>query len=152
MPAKLRLDGLDELKHALKMLPEELTDDGGDIVRYWAQSAGGWIRAAYPKGRTGNLQNGVSVEASYSGFGSRYGVRYVVRNKAPHAHIYEYGTQARHYFTDSGKRHDVGAMPAAPPGRAFVPNMERARARMYQDLVALLIRHGLGVEGDWRVA
>lgn len=153
MANSFRLDGIEDLKHALRMLPEQLTDQGGDIVRYWARFAAGAARASYPRGRTGNLQDRVVVEYRDSGFGTRWGARAVVINKSPHAHLYEYGTQARHYYQEgSGKRHETGAMPAAPPGRAFVPNMARARDRMYADLVALLVRQGLAVRGNWRTA
>jgi hypothetical protein len=151
MANQFRLDGIEDLKVALRMLPEQLTDQGGDIVRYWARFAAGAARASYPR-RSGNLQDRVAVEYRDSGFGTRWGARAVVVNRAPHAYIYEYGTEARHYYTARGKKHETGAMPAAAPGRAFVPNMIRARDRMYADLVQLLVRQGLAVRGNWRTA
>jgi hypothetical protein len=141
MAATFVIDGLDDLKRALRDLPEVLTDDAGDLVRAAAQNAAGGIRAGYAKVK-GNLQNGVAVVEEG---GARYGVRYRVRSKAPHAYLYEYGTQARHYITEAGKRHATGIMPAAPPGRAFVPKMIDARARLYDELGWLLVRNGLAV-------
>jgi hypothetical protein len=152
MPNKLTFNGMEDLKDALRMLPEELTDDGGEIVRFWAMAAAGAARASYARGPTGHLQDGVVVETDNSGFGSRWGVRYIVKSKAPHAFIYEYGTKARHYYTKSGAKHDTGIMPEAPPGRAFVPKMIDARAKMYDQLVSMLVGHGLGVRGNWRAA
>src|SRR4051812_5106276 len=148
---KLVFNGIEDLKDALRMLPEELADDGGEIVRFWATAAAGAARASYPR-KSGHLQDGVVIETDKSGFGSRWGVRYIVKNKAPHAFIYEYGTSARHYFTTRGAKHDTGIMPAAPPGRAFVPHMVAAREKMYDQLVSLLVGLGLGVRGSWRAA
>lgn len=148
---KLTFNGMDDLKYALRMLPDELADEGGEIVRFWALAAAGAARAAYPR-KSGHLQDGVVVETATSGFGSRWGVRYIVKNKAPHAFIYEYGTKARHYVTTRGAKHETGIMPEAPPGRAFVPKMIDAREKMYDQLVSLLVGHGLGVRGNWRAA
>jgi hypothetical protein len=140
MAVTLRFDGIAELKQALRLLPESLTDEAGALVRAQALNAAGAIRATYARGPTGNLQNGVVAEAEQPF--SRYGARYVVRSKAKHAYIYEYGTKARHYFTKAGKRHLTGAMPAA---RVFVRRMIEARARMQEELVWLLVRNGLMV-------
>lgn len=143
MATKFVINGIKDLKEALRMLPEELTDEGGSIVRFHALAAAGRIRAGYPA-RTGNLRNGVAIETDTSGFGSRYGVRYTVVQKARHAYIYEYGTVARHYYTKKrGVEHATGAMPA---GNVFVPVMIDVRQRMQDDLVWLLVRKGLAVK------
>jgi len=142
MAATFRIVGLEELKRGLRQLPDELKDDAGALVRSHALNAAGGIRASYPR-RVGKLQDGVVAEATHPL--SPYGVRWVVKNKAPHAWLYEYGTQARHYITAEGKRHNTGLMPAAPPGRAFVPQMITMRGRLMDDLGWLLIRNGLAV-------
>ena len=146
MPVKFVIDGIESLKDALRMLPEELTDEAGAMIRSRALNAAGAIRAGYARGKTGHLQDGVVVEA-VNAF-SRYGVSYRVKSKAKHAYLYEYGTVARHYYTTKGKLHATGVMPAAPPGRAFVPKMIDARERMYDDLVWLLVNHGLAARKD----
>jgi len=143
MPTTFVIDGLASLRQALRMLPEHLADDAGALVRQQALAAAGSIRAGYARGPTGNLQAGVVAEET-TPF-SRYGRAFIVKSKAPHAWIYENGTQARHYFTPSGARHATGIMPAAPPLRAFVPKMIDARARMQDELVWLLVRNGLAV-------
>ena len=140
MAVKLTFDGIAELKQALRLLPEHLTDEAGALVRAASLNAAGAIRATYARGKTGNLQNGVVAEVAEPF--SRYGVRYIVKSKAKHAYIYEYGTEARHYFTTGGTRHATGRMPAA---RVFVPRMIDARNRMQQELVWLLVRNGLMV-------
>jgi len=141
MSATLRLDGVLALRAALRRLPEGLADQAGTLVRAQAQNAAGAIRAGYAR-KSGNLQDHVVVEEDTR---SRFGVRYRVRSRALHAYIYEYGTQARHYFTKAGKKHATGVMPAAPPLRAFIPKMIDARHRMYDELAWLLTRNGLEV-------
>ena len=144
MATKFVINGVKDLKAALLQLPEDLTDEGGDIVRYNALNAAGRIRAGYPVGKTGNLRDGVVIETDNSGFGSRWGVRYTVVQKARHAYIYEYGTVARHYYTKKrGVEHLTGAMPA---GNVFVPVMVDTRRRMENDLTWLLVRNGLAVK------
>lgn len=165
MSGSFTLNGIRELKESLRKLPEALTDDGGEIVRRNANEAAAAARAAYP--RSGklrsvtvrgkrkyivHLQDGVTVETDESGFGSRWGTRYIVKNKAPHAWLYEYGTVARTYYTTRGHRHETGVMPPAPAGRAFVPRMIAARTQMYGELALLLVQNGLEVKGDWRAA
>jgi hypothetical protein len=89
---------------------------------------------------SGNLDDGVSVEFSRTGVSAGA----VVTSKSPHAWMYEHGTQVRHTATGANR----GAMPPAPPGRAFIPEMIRARRRMYEQLADLLKRNGLLVSGD----
>lgn len=139
---KFTIDGIESLKQALRMLPEHLKDDAGALVRSHSLAAAGAIRASYPR-RTGNLQDGVVAEATHPF--SPYGVKYVVKSTAPHAFIYEYGTQARHYVTESGATHPTGIMPAAPPGRRFIPQMIAMRQRLMDDLAWLLVRNNLAV-------
>jgi hypothetical protein len=103
-------------------------------VREAADQAAAEIRAAYPTGKTGNLKKGVKVT---KGDGGRFGTVYVVRNVAPHAFIYENGTQVRHF-----KGASRGAM---PPGRVFVPIIARRRRRMDTDLIAMVNNTGLVV-------
>ena len=139
-----RFDGLEELKDALKMLPDELVDEATSIIRFQSLAAAGAIRAGYArkiKGQarsTGKLMAGVVVEATDSG---RYGVKYVVLNKARHAHLFEWGTEARHSDT-----HDtLGRM---PPGNVFVPEMEKARRKMWEEIGWMMARHHLEVTGS----
>jgi len=134
---RFQWSGLDELKRDLRNLPVELTDEGGAIIESEAGAARNDIVAAYPS-RTGNLRKGVKVQRVDRG---RFGAAAIVRNSAPHASIFEHGTQARH--TDLGANR--GSM---PPGHVFIPAMIRARRRMYNRLRSILIAHGLSVSGN----
>lgn len=141
MSASVRFTGLEEFKAALSRLPQELSGEGQAIVYGAADEAAAEIIAKYPA-RTGNLRKGVKVTRSASAFATTA----VVKNTAPHAFIFENGTEARHYFTDpGGVRKEVGKM---PPGHVFVPIVIRKRREMYEQLKALLVKAGLSVSGE----
>lgn len=140
MSASIRWEGLDELRAALRSLPDDLATEAEGIVLGEAQAAHDEILASYTE-RTGNLKAGMFLFKSAV---SRYGVGVVVMNRAKHSHLFEYGTQVRH--TAAGAHR--GVMPAAPAGLRFVPKIIRHRARMYDRLKALLVSHGLLVSGD----
>jgi hypothetical protein len=135
-----RFDGLEEFKADLRKLPARLAERAADIIENAAEEAKSSIYQRYPR-VTGNLREGLSVEHQRSQFGAVS----IVRNKAKHAYIYENGTVARHYFTEGGKRKDVGRM---PPGHVFVPIIMKRRRRMYQELAEMMRSEGLEVHGD----
>ena len=137
MSAKVTWSGLDELREALRRLPTDMADDAGDIVLGAAEAAKTEIVAAYPR-RTGNLKNHVYVRKSAAG---PYGAGAIVTNTAPHAFIFENGTQARHTKIGANR----GSM---PPGHVFIPIVMRRRRTMYEQLKSLLVRHGLMVSGN----
>jgi hypothetical protein len=128
-------EGMDELRTALRQLPEELTAEGATIVYDTADAAAAAIVAAYPS-VSGKLKQGVRVRQNHY---SRFGVQATVVNTAKIAWIFEHGTEARHTALGANR----GRMPV---GKVFVPNMERYRRDMYdQKFRALLERHGLTV-------
>jgi hypothetical protein len=132
-------DGIAELKEALRRLPHEFTEEAVHIVEGVANGAAATIKGNYAR-VSGNLVDGVSVDIERGAFAASA----VVKSKSPHAWIYENGTQVRH--TDAGANR--GRMPPAPPGRAFIPAMIKARRRMYEQFAAMLERHGLVVTGS----
>lgn len=134
---RLVLNGLDELRQALRTLPADLTAEASHLIEGVANGAAADIKAAYPV-RTGNLRNHLTVTHFERG---RFSAGAIVKNTAKHASIFEHGTQARHTAIGAHR----GSM---PPGHVFVPRMIRARRRMYQGLKDLLSRHGLLVSGD----
>lgn len=136
---RIRFDGLDELKQALRQLPAELTAEASGIVDGAANEAMREIVDKYPT-RTGNLKDGVTVTHFE---GARFSAGAIVKNTAKHAFIFEHGTQARH--TDLGANR--GSM---PPGHVFVPIVIRKRRAMYERLKTLLVSKGLVVSGDAR--
>jgi hypothetical protein len=124
--------GFAELLTQLRELPDHLVGEATTIVNDATDTFMTTTAAAYPK-RRGNLSRGLrKLQKS----GSRGGVIFQVKNVAPHAWMFENGTQARHTAIGANR----GAM---PPGHIFVPNAIRARAQMYQRLADMLEREGL---------
>lgn len=134
---RLRLDGIDELREALRRLPDALRGEAGHIVEAAANGAAAEIKAKYPV-HTGHLRDGVEVRPSEV---SHFGAGAIVVNRAKHAFIFENGTQARHNAIGANR----GSM---PPGHVFVPIVIRKRRQMYEQLKDLLTRHGFQVSGD----
>lgn len=139
---RLELQGLAELRAALRNLPKVLTGEASHVVEGAANGAASTVKSNYARGKTGNLIEGVVVE--HGSFG-QFAAGAIVKSKAKHAWIYENGTQVRH----TAKGAHRGVMPApSPPGRAFIPVMIKARKQMYLKLADLLKRHGLQVTGS----
>ncbi len=126
------IEGLDDLREALRNLPSDLAAEASAIVVAAAEGAKSDMH--YP----GELGNHVSVSTVNEG---AYGAGAVVRNASKLAYIFENGTQARHTSIGANR----GAM---PPGHVFIPAVIRRRARMWGALKALLERHGLTVTGE----
>lgn len=141
MANRLIWEGLEELRAELRRLPSHLAAEGADIVDDEAAQAKDEVVAAYEtqfKGdaNTGNLVKGVRVRKSRTTFGGSS----LLQSTAPHAHLYEYGTQLRRHR--NGK--SVGQMPPKP---TVVPIVVRRRRRMYERLADLVRRQGLEVSG-----
>jgi hypothetical protein len=134
MSSGLTIEGLDELKRELRALPEDLYDDGRDIIDDTAETAAADIRAAYPIGPTGRLAKGVKVKPATHP--SPYGHSRTIVNTTFYAEWYERGT---------GPRKGRGSM---KPGNVFVPRMRQHRADMYNRLADLLRSKGLDVTTD----
>lgn len=135
---RLVFDGIEELREALRALPHELTEEAVGIVFTAAEEAKSEIVVAYPEGPTGNLKKRVRVTQRRS----RFAMSAVVSSSAPHAHLYEFGSQVRR-VTSTGQ--NAGAMPAKA---TFIPVMQRKRRKMYEELIAVLVRNGLLVTGE----
>jgi hypothetical protein len=133
----LTIEGLDELRAALRRLPEELAAEAGGIVLTAATDAASAMDAQYAAHEwTGNLRRGLSVTREEAT--QRYGARAVVKNRAPHAWWAENGTQIRR----TSKGVNRGAM---PPIHVFVPTAIKYRRAMVEQLKALVRRAGLVV-------
>jgi hypothetical protein len=144
---RLTFAGLDELRAALRDLPDALTGDAKTIVLSHGDRAAANIQMGYPVGPStpnhegGNLKAGVRVR-TLSGTGRFYaGVE--VQSRAPHAKLYEFGTAGERSFNGANR----GQMPPAPADRAFLPELIRERRAMEGDFVDLLSRAGLDVSG-----
>lgn len=141
MSARVRFEGLAELRAELRKLPADLRDQALVLVLNVGNDARDQIRAAYDAAKvTGNLSKGVSAEMEPSG---NFGVRVKVKSRAKHAWIYENGTVTR--------KTNLGAnRGAAPPGRTFIPIMIRQRKALNHALADIVRRAGLRVVGDVR--
>jgi hypothetical protein len=132
---RLKFEGLEELKAALRALPEELTAEAANIIEGAWNGAAVDIKSGYPS-RTG-LAKTVTVTHRRS----RFGAVSTIRNTSPRALWFEEGTQVRH--TSFGANRG-----AQKPGHVFYPPIRRARRRGLEALKAMLIRKGLLVSGE----
>ena len=136
---RLELRGLDEFREALRNLPEDLAREAGAIVLAQAEMAKDQIQRAYPE-KTGRLKGGITVNRE----SDRSGARAIVRSRAPHAHLHEYGSKPRR--TDAGANR--GAMPTAAEGERMIPIVMRRRRAMVAALIDLVRRMGFQVENQ----
>lgn len=139
MSSSFKLDGLNELRAALRELPQDLTSEASVIVLSNAREAQRGTQDGYPEGPTGNLIRGVTMEADHSG---RLGVVATVRSRARHSHIFERGSVVRRTRTGANR----GAMPEAPEAQRMIPRVMRRRRIMVEALKALVRKAGFVVE------
>lgn len=128
--------GLSELRAALRKLPGDLTDEASEIVMRAADGAKAEVVGAYPE-REGRLRRGVTVDRSKGQFTHRA----IVRSRAPHAHLFEFGTKARRNKSGANR----GSMPKAPQSHAMLPIVIRRRRAMVDALIDLVRRAGFQV-------
>ena len=105
------------------------------IVWAHGQEAERRVYAAYPE-VDGNLRRGVKLDKREAG---PYGAAAVLRSRARHASLYEWGSETVRYTRKGISR---GRMPGF---KVFVPIMQRQRRLMVQALVALVRRAGFTV-------
>jgi hypothetical protein len=135
---KIAINGLEELKEALRRLPQELAEEAAVIVQAQAEAAAREMDAGYAAHEwTGNLRAGLIVRQDFSSV--QYGARWIVRNRAKHAFIAEHGT-AFGRVTDKGVSR--GKM---PPLNIFIPIAIKRRRMMVRLLADIVRRHGLQV-------
>ena len=134
--------GVAALIRDLERMDEEVQTEAGGIVRASALLMEAEVERAYAEAE-GALRRGVVVEEMDRGQFVRDGggprnqhhaLRWKVRSKAPHAHLYEFGTVQR-FTNDTGANR--GTMPAKP---TFIPAAVRTRARMQRELEGLVRR------------
>lgn len=138
MSVRLQMTGLAELREALRKLPEHLTDEASVIVQAHADDAKARIQQAYAEGPTGNLRRGVTKDH----FKGRFTTNAIVRSRAKHASLYEYGTTRRRTKTGANR----GTMNPAPDQNRMIPIVVRKRRQMVEALKDLVRRNGFQVE------
>jgi hypothetical protein len=134
--AKFRFDGLADLYAALKTLPEDLARDAAPDVERFGEGAMTNIHNGYPS-VTGGLRAGLSLNISTEGGRARV----EVRNDAPHAILFERGTEVRHWRSGKGTGRTA-------PNPIFTATMMRARRGLLTGPVPqLLVTYGMEVRG-----
>ena len=137
MSASIAWSGLTEFRAALRAVPADLSDQAGAIVDRHARNAASGIRGEYQQHRvTGRLAGRVTVNIARTGLAPLS----VVRSAAPHAALFEFGTQLRR--TKSGANRG-----SAPPHPTVIPIAQRERRAMNQDLIGLVKAAGFDVSG-----
>ena len=79
--------GLEAFKHELATLTPQLEAEARAINLASAEAAYAQIFQTYPRGATGNLRGGLRLRHRPAGS--------ELRQRAPHGHLYEYGTTVR---------------------------------------------------------
>lgn len=139
MSSKLEFKGMDELRRALRQLPEELTHEARVIVEANAEEAQRQLRVAYPLGPSGRLRGGVTTEKH----AERAVARAVVRSRAPHANLWEQVDPPKKRHTSQGWNR--GTMRETPENQKMIPIAIRRRRVMVHALVDLVRRAGFQV-------
>jgi hypothetical protein len=132
MPARMRVDGLQEFRRALLDLPDKIAVEAREIVHEAAENTSREIREQYT---SDELKSHMKVTHKDDG---PLHARSTVENTSHLSNWFENGTEERH--TKLG--HNRGRM---PPAHIFVPIAMRARRRMEAVLFELVERTGLVV-------
>jgi hypothetical protein len=118
-----------------KTLSRDMQAKARSILRAGAERAKDRVVSAYPMGPTGNLKAGVMVRSVSEGDAV---VAYECRSTAPHAHLYEFGTQRPEWIKSTGQR----------PRPTFLPITGEERMRSTAEIIALVRGFGFQVTGD----
>lgn len=140
------LDGLDDLLAQLKRLPEDLYAEGRTIVSGHAKRAYQRTFSAYPPSGPPRTFKGRSRPSLRDGLGlvdnsGNLSAAWHLYNEAPHARIWESGSQVGR---ETQKGYNRGIMPKAPHGLISFAIAERRQ--MYDELLAMVRRAGLDVD------
>jgi hypothetical protein len=154
MSVQIQWEGLDELRTALRNLPEDLATQAAVVVSAVAMQDAQETKIDYPIRQTGthpgyrrkttyfppgNLRKGVTV----SDKSTRFTARFVVRSGAPHAWLFEHGTEGRQRRNKQGANR--GAMPAAPESEKMIVKAIRSRQRMKAQLIEIVKAAGFEI-------
>ena len=129
--------GLEEYRAQLRAMPRECVNEAARIVEGAANAAYVKVSTVYGNHRyTGRLQDRLKIVTINAGE-LRTGKD--LRSNAPHAWLFDNGTQARHW--KSGK--STGKMWGhTPPTHIFVRTVVAERRRATQKLKDMVLRHG----------
>ena len=136
---------LDALYKELAALPQALHGEANAILLESAQAAKAEISAAYPLG-PGNRRRGIAPGGLKRGLvltpaRGRLFAGAVLRNRAPHAWIYEHGTKPR-VLKGRGMYPAGTERGASPPHHTFHPIAEAHQRAAVAAIVQLEYAHG----------
>jgi len=135
---------LDAFYKELLALPETLRGEANAILLESAQAAKAEISAAYPDTGTGNLRRGLVLTPARG----RLFAGAILRNRAPHAWIYEHGTKLRRLLGHGMYRAGT-ERGASPAHNTFHPIAEAHQRAAVRAIVDLEYAHGATqVTGD----
>lgn len=137
--AGVLINGLAELQELLRNLPEALWREGEVIVVSEAMAAYHEMDAATPE-VSSNLRGRLTIDTSTSGRGRP---RAQVKNRAPHAWLWEHGSKGARTGPFGWGNTGTGVMPAA---NKYIPAAIRHREAMRDKLIAMVERFGLKVQ------
>lgn len=141
MSAKVELQGLEELKAALRNLPAELRDEANTYVEAATNEAEAALLRSYPEGGTGNLRKGVKKTIEKSAFG----VVGTVKSTSRHAHLWEYGTVDRNTKQGWYRGQEHSARERGMEGLSAIA--PRVRRKLNEQLWQLVKRAGFDLSG-----
>jgi Bacteriophage HK97-gp10, putative tail-component len=136
MSVNLFLDGIDELRKALRDMPDDLTNDAIAIVATAAEDAASELRSVYPNGP---MRDGVVVTDR----SQLHQAKFTVESRTDQAVWWEFGTQNR----TTQKGWNRGAEPAHKD-RGLVTIARKHRVTMRAALIALVQSAGFMVTED----
>ena len=147
MSTKVVFTGIEATKGEFKAQPEALAKATQYLANRIAKQAAADIKAAYPK-VTGNLRDGVKVERSRNP--SKVVAAARVVNRAPHAHLYELGTRARHFvgMDLSHRIYVIGDRGRGTAHHVFPPRIVRWRFVFFEAVKEIMARAGITTEGE----
>lgn len=132
MSVKVTFKGLDDFLREFGSIPQQLTQQGMEIIREETEGAAVEIAQGYAR-KTGRLAR--AVKTFYPSSTILIGK---VLSRAPHSHLYEFGTKLRR--THGGANRGV-----MPEKAVSVPIARRRRARMARRLIDLLKTMGFQI-------
>lgn len=140
---------------ALQRVDRVVVDECQHLVARAAAMAEARLIPKYPIGPTGRLRGSITVQQGTvrGGFSSGPVQPYTVRNRAPHAHLYERGTAERRNYSRRGakrgwmfkRQYGYGAGTGRP---VFSATMSQVRREMWAQVGEVLRRAGAVFAGS----
>jgi hypothetical protein len=149
---RIEWTGLDELYAALRQLPAHLAAEAVDLVDNTVEVTAASLIQSYPPlgpaqpatpGQAAHVPGALRRGVKWSTTPSQFGVSGEVKSTAPHAHLWEFGTQNRTTSKGWNRGHLKDQY-----NRGLVGIAIRERAKLNKKLVELVRKAGFEVTGS----